>query len=145
MNLCNIKRTFELIPVRKWDTIYVLIDVHGTIIPGSWHRKNEFKFISEDCAEVLRWFTKRKDIKLILWTSSREQEIDEIVMWLWAFHDIGIDYVNENPEAKETEYAVFGQKPYFNILIDDKAGFEPEKDWAAIKRELQEIGEWNKM
>ena len=32
-----------------------------------------------------------------------------------------------------------------NILIDDKAGFEPEKDWAELKCQLIELGEWDKV
>lgn len=143
MNICNIRKTFELAPARNWDTFYVLVDLHGVIIPGNRERKNVLSFISEDCAEVLRWFTKRKDFKLILWTSSFPDEIVEILEWLKKRH-IHFDYVNENPECKNTKYADFYHKPYFNILIDDKAGFEPETDWAAIKKELIAIGEWNK-
>lgn len=144
MNLCNIKRTFELKPLRKWDTLYVLIDVHGVIIPGSWHKANDFRFISEDCLPVLQWFTKRKDIKLILWTSSYTSEIVGIIEWLQK-HGITVDYVNRNPECQNTTYADFEHKPYFNILIDDKAGFEPKTDWNEIKMQLIEIGEWDKV
>lgn len=144
MNLCNIKRTFELLPIRKWSTLYVLVDVHGVIIPGSWHDENEFKFISKDCVEVLQWFTKRKDFRIILWTSSKESEIEKITVWL-VKHGIMVDYVNENPECQAAPYADFSKKPYFNILIDDKAGFEPEKDWAEIKCQLIELGEWEKV
>lgn len=145
MNLCNIKRTFvELRPKRKWDTIYWLVDVHGVIIPGSWHKLNEFRFISEDCVEVLRWISKRKDQRLILWTSSYFSELFKINKWLLD-HNIVLDYINDNPECQSTNYADFSKKPYFNILLDDKAGFEPEKDWKAVKQELIEIGEWNKL
>ena len=54
MNICNIKKTFELVPIRKWDKLYVLIDVHETIIPGSWSKIDHFTFISKDCIEVLQ-------------------------------------------------------------------------------------------
>ena len=144
MNLCNLKRTFALKPQRGWDTMYVLVDVHGTIIPGSWHTKNDFRFISEDCKEVLQWMTKRKDFRIIIWTSSTGDEIVGIIQWL-ASHNIFIDYHNGNPEVRDTEYACFDYKPYFNILIDDKAGFEPERDWAELKCQLIELGEWDKI
>lgn len=35
----------------------------------------------------------------------------------------------------------FGAKPYFDICLDDKAGFEAEKDWEGIYNTLKELGE----
>ena len=47
-------------------------------------------------------------------------------------YNIKIDFFNNNPEAKNTEYGDFTVKPYYNILLDDKAGFDPEEDWRII-------------
>ena len=143
MNICNIRRTFEQKKERGWDTVYVLLDVHGTILPSTHHEGNKLEFISSDCVPVLQWFSKRKDIKIILWTSSFSDEIVKVIEWLKTF-DIEIDYVNRNLECKNTKYADFALKPYFNIIVDDKSGFEPETDWAEIRTELIQIGEWNK-
>ena len=143
MNLFNIRRTFvELRPIRKWKTIYWLIDVHGVIIPGSWKSGNEFRFISNDAIEVLQWISDRKDQKMILWTSSYAHEVVQLFRWL-SKYNILVDAWNNNPWEKNTEYADFREKPYFNILLDDKAGFSPETDWKLIKEELIDIGEWN--
>ncbi len=145
MNICNIRRTFEMKPIRGWKRLYVLVDVHGVIIPGSFHRKNDLRFITEDCKEVLQWMTKREDFRIILWTSSRPSEIDTIVKWLKR-HKIEVDGLNTNLDTfPMNEYSDFSFKPYFNILIDDKAGFEPATDWKAIKDELIAIGEWDKV
>ena len=138
MNLCNLKRTFAQKTARNWDTLYVLIDVHGVIIPGSWHKTNEFRFISEDCIEVLQWFSKRSDFRIILWTSSYLAEVNKIGEWLLN-QGIEVDYINCNPECKNTEYADFTYKPYFNILIDDKSGMEPEIDWLLIGKTLEDV------
>lgn len=144
MNLFNVRATFEQKVKRGWDTIYILIDVHGVLIPGSYHLKNDFTVYCPEELEVLEWFTNREDIKIILWTSSYASEVTDIMNW---FGDKGIffDYVNENPECRHTQYADFSRKPYFNILFDDKAGFEPGSDWKAIKEELISIGEWSKV
>ena len=142
MNLFNIRRTFvELRPIRKWDTIYWLIDVHGVIIPGSWKKQNDFTFIVPECKEVLQWLSNREDQRIIIWTSSQDDELVEIAQWLGS-HDIIIDYWNGNPEVRDTEYASFSEKPYFNILLDDKSSFVPETDWSSVKQELIDIGEW---
>jgi len=143
MNLCNLRNSFRLKEERKWDTLYVLLDVHGVIIPGSLHGDNELKFISDACIEVLRWFSSRKDIRIILWTSSYTKEITKIIEWLDKYN-IEIDYVNFNPECINTAYADFRDKPYFNILIDDKSGFEPDKDWGELKMQLIGLGEWDR-
>jgi hypothetical protein len=137
-----IKKTFESKQAKGWDLLYVLLDVHGVILPSSWHKVNEFKFVTEDCIEVLQWFSKRNDFRIILWTSSYPTETNPLVKWLAEF-EINIDYVNGNPNEPNNTYADFSFKPYYNILLDDKAGFEPT-DWKAIKEELISIGEWDK-
>lgn len=140
----HIKNVFQVYrPQRKWKTIYWMVDVHGVILPGSWHRENDFRFINDECQPVLEWISDRRDQKLILWTSSYQSEIEHVVNWL-ADQCIVVDYVNENPLEEHTKYADFSKKPYFNILIDDKAGFDPIIDWEWIKKTLQEIGEWDK-
>lgn len=141
----HIKNVFTVLrPKRGWKTIYWMVDVHGVIIPGSWHRENNFQFISQDCEEVLKWISDRDDQKLILWTSSYSSEVEKLGDWLFQ-RGIVVDFVNINLDEKNTEYADFTYKPYFNILIDDKAGFDPESDWASIKMELIFIGEWAKV
>lgn len=37
--------------------------------------------------------------------------------------------VNENLEVKNTTYGFYEHKPYFNLLFEDKAGFDAEIDW----------------
>lgn len=139
MNICNIKRTFiELRPKRNWNTIYWLVDVHGVIIPGSWHRENDFQFIAPECKEVLKWISNKNDQRLILWTSSYKTELDLLKIWLGS-HGIIVDWINENPTEEHTEYADFSRKPYFNILIDDKGGMDPMYDWLLIGKEIENV------
>lgn len=59
-----------------------------------------------------------------------------------TFEQYSLDDHNENPECGNTDYADFTTKPYFNILLDDKAGMEMNSDWSLVKSELQRIGEW---
>lgn len=139
MNLCNIKKTFEDYKSKGWDRIFILIDVHGTIIPNGKH--DAFSFITKDAEEVLRWFSNRPEIRLILWSSSYAKELHDIQLWLYSI-GINFEYLNQNPEVTNTERACFDQKLYYNILIEDRAGFEPLQDWAAMKKELMDIGEW---
>ena len=128
-----------------WPEVYFCIDLHGTIIPGGKHsadKTDELEFYPH-AKEVLQWLTKRNDIILILWTSTPRDRIG--VVWDFLVENgIWFNYWNENPHAKDTPRSCFEKKPYFNVLLDDRAGFEPYTDWELIKNELVNIGEWNK-
>jgi len=60
-----------------------------------------------------------------------------------AEHNINFDYVNVNPECLDSNLCSFKGKFYFDLLFEDKAGFEPS-DWTNIKQALIEEGEWDK-
>lgn len=145
MNLFNIKKTFEMKKLRQWPEVYFCIDLHGTIIPsgkGPDDKTDEEKFYP-GAREVLQWLTQRKDIIMILWTSTPEDRLPDVKEFL-KFNGIHFNYFNENPHAKNTPRSDFSRKFYFSVLLDDRAGFEPETDWLLIKKELIEIGEWSK-
>jgi hypothetical protein len=75
---------------------------------------------------------KRSDTVLILWTSSYEKYVDSVRKKLQDNYGIKFDYFNENPECINTKTGCFDNKFYYNVLIDDKAGFNPESDWLEI-------------
>jgi hypothetical protein len=112
---------------RGWKKVYIMVDLHGVVLPSSYHKKNDLQFISEYAKACLQWLTKREDVCLILWSSSHIDEIECVRTWLQGF-DIKFDFVNENPLEANTSYADFSKKPYFSIVLDDKAGFEAG-DW----------------
>jgi hypothetical protein len=123
------KRAFELMIIRNWEHIYVAVDIHGTILPG--HYKNKQDLIFYPYAEqVLNQLTKSTSIKLILYSCTAPEEIQHYLSW-FEKHDIHFDFINENPECVNTHIADFNKKPYFSVLLDDKAGFNPE-DWKTI-------------
>ena len=86
---------------------------------------------------MLQFLSSKDDVVLILFTCSYEDEIYRMIKYLNCT-DIHFDYVNENPEVSNTTYGDYSKKMYCNILLEDKAGFEP-KDWYAIKKELELI------
>ena len=145
MNVFNIKKTFEMKKERGWPEVYFCIDLHGTIIPSgkSPDDMTDAEIMYPYAEEVLQWLSRRKDIMLILWTGTPESRMDDVKEFL-KFHSIKFDYFNENPHAKNTPRSDFSKKFYFSVLLDDRAGFEPETDWLLIKNELIAIGEWDK-
>lgn len=129
---------------KGWPEIYFCIDLHGTIVPGgkSSDDKTDSDTFYPDAREVLQHLCRRKDIMLILWTSTPEERLIDVKEF-FKFHGIKFTFFNENPHAKDTPRSSFKKKFYFNVLLDDRAGFEPETDWTAIKKLLIEIGEWD--
>lgn len=47
-----------------------------------------------------------------------------------------VAYFNVNLDCQNTLTGDFTRKFYYDILLDDKAGFEPEKDWKEIYKML---------
>jgi hypothetical protein len=142
-NIFNIEQTFKQKSERGWSTLYAVVDLHSTLILPS-HDRVEFY---PDAVEVIKWWNRRDDFKVILWTSSFQGEIDFV---LAKARDIGIrlDYVNENPLEANNHRANFEKKFYFNILFEDKAGFDARCDWTLAAKAFEDVTgekilEWN--
>ena len=141
MNYFNIERAYRTLKERGWDKIYIAIDLHDTVFKGYYQNDQDFKFY-QYAEQILRHWTKQEDVVLIAFTCSHAKDFDRVNEWMNK-RGINFDYLNENPECEDTELAAFHKKPYFNILLEDKAGFEGETDWIYVLRELKRIGQIN--
>ena len=128
-----IRNAFKKAKERNWNTIYVAVDIHDTIVKSNYKAgvipTEFFKYAKEALVKM----SKRNDIKLILYTCSWPHEIEK---YLEFFEGNGIhfDFVNENPDVPTDTngYGNYDKKPYFNALFDDKAGFNPEREWLDV-------------
>lgn len=129
----TINKEFEKAKSRGWDYIYWAIDIHDTMIKSNYQSGNIPSEFYPHAKETLQMLTKRTDVKLILYTCSHPHEIEQYKT-LFAENDINFDFINENPEVKTDTagYGNYDKKFYFNVLLDDKAGFEPLTDWEDI-------------
>lgn len=141
MNIFNIERAFADKKRKGWEKLYFAIDLHDCVINGTYNKYNSGATVYPDCKEFFKWAESREDICIILWTSSYGSAITEIRKRLRK-DGIHFDYINENPECPSNELCDFSGKFYFNILLDDKAGFVGETDWTLIVSELKRIGEF---
>lgn len=121
---------------RGWEKTYWLIDIHETIIKPDWKKGGKTEFYP-GAIEALKLLSERKDVVLILWTSSWPDEIERYRI-LFASCGINFNYVNENPEVVSEAYGYYEDKPYFNVIWDDKSGFCPEIDLPLIFKYLEE-------
>jgi hypothetical protein len=131
-----IRKAYKTAQNRDWSKIYVMLDVHDTIA-SSTYRDDEVTFYPE-AIEALRKLSKFPEIKLVLWTSCYPERYEYFINKLGAL-GIKIAYVNETP-IKNTATGDFGKKPYFSIIIDDKAGFD-YREWDEVAQLFGSIRE----
>jgi len=132
-----IEKSFKRKAERGWPFTFWAIDLHETVLLPNWSDETpeEFYPLAES---VLKKLSSRGDIKLIMYTCSWP---DEIKKYLNFFESRGIkfDYVNTTPDLENTTYGFYRDKPYFNVLLDDKAGFDPYTDWPIIDEALNKF------
>jgi len=116
-----------------WTHIFWAIDLHDTIITGKYNRNNEGATVYPYAQFCLAHLLQCQEHKSILWTSSHP---DAIKGALERF-DLAFHYINQNPDCPNTELCDFSHKFYFNVLLDDKAGFNGEEDWFTIYHLIQ--------
>ena len=117
---------------KNWSKVYIAIDLHGTVLNSTYNAEVLPDEFYPKAKEVLQYLSKRDDIVLIMYTCSH---LDEIEKYQIFFRENGIifDHVNENPEVQSTPgIGNFSKKPYFQLLLEDKAGFYPLEDWSII-------------
>lgn len=120
---------------RHWPKTYWAFDIHSTMIVPNYSTKEIPTEFYPHAMEVMQMLSKRKDIVRILYTCSHPDEIAKY-MELFMSHDIFFDYVNHNPDVLSEGYGYYEHKLYFNVLFEDKAGFDPLEDWIKVKELL---------
>jgi len=125
-NILNTLKRFESDPT--WGAYYVYVDIHSTVLEPDYG--GLAKKYYPHAEKTLKMLSDRSDVELVLYTCSYT---NEIAQYLDFFEDSGItfDGVNRVP-VKNTRGGDFTDKPYFNILLEDKAGFVGKNDWYVI-------------
>lgn len=116
-----IRKAYRAAQARGWSNIYVMVDVHDTIA-SSTYKDDEVDFYP-NAISALQELSKFPEVKLVLWTCCYPERYSYFTDRLSAL-GIKVAYINETP-IKNTAYGDFRKKPYFSVVIDDKAGFDP--------------------
>ena len=114
----------------KYPHIFWKIDLHGVCLRSSY-QSGEYEWINDQVVPALKEIMKCPHSKIILWSSCYDHEQQKIIEF-FNKSGVRVDFFNENPMFANTEYGCFDQKFYFSILIDDKAGFDPDTEWKMI-------------
>lgn len=113
--------------------MYWFFDIHGTILKPNYQAGNTPKDYYPYAEECLKYLSTINDITMVIYTCSHPHEIEEYVQ-LFAKSDITFKYINKNPEVKTEPdgYGCYEDKPYMNVLFEDKAGFDPQTEWKEV-------------
>lgn len=94
---------------QKHGTLYVAFDFDDTV-------KNYLDGTpNQEVIDLLKW-SYHVNCTLILFTCREGERLKEAMNWC-TLQGINFHYANCNPEI-----VIGGRKPYYNILLDDKAG-----------------------
>lgn len=126
-----IENCFRLSKEKGWNRTYWAFDIHGTILKSTFQKGVVSTEFYPYAKEVLQLLNTKKDIVKILYTCSYPHEIEEYTAYFATF-GIHFDSINRNPEVTDGGYGYYQDKFYFNVLMDDKAGFDGETDWELI-------------
>ena len=125
-----IARAYKTMEERNWDTIYWAIDLHGVCLRSNYEQGG-YEWINYLAVEALKVISQRPETKIILWSSVYDDEklpildfFNKEAIPVWGF--------NTNPWENDTKVSCFEEKFYFSVLLDDKAGFDPARDWQQI-------------
>lgn len=135
-NPFNIPLAMDIAKSRGYDKIYLFADIHSTILKPDYD--NVAKEYYPMAKETLQMLSKRKDVSINLYTCSYPKEIEGYINF-FKKDNIKFIYTNKNPEAENTKHGYFEDKPYMNILLEDKAGFDADVDWYIVNDCFKEL------
>jgi len=126
---------------KGWEYTYWAFDLHSTIIKPNYEAGNIPTEMYPFALECLKAISDSEEVKMIMYTCSHPHEQKEYLE-LFEKNNINFDFINKNPEVKTEEggYGYYNDKPYFNVLFEDKAGFDGDTDWVLVKELLIEMG-----
>lgn len=125
-----IKNMFDHAEKKQWFETYWCIDVHGTLSEPDYRKTVKEIVYYPYAKETLQLMSQRADIIMIMSTSSFPDEI-EVYKETFEKDNIHFKYINENPEISNAKgsFGYYEKKYYFNVLMEDKSGFNPYRDW----------------
>lgn len=122
---------------KGWSYTYWFFDLHETIIIPNYKAGEIPTEFYPDAKETLQMISKRSDIKMHIYTCSWPAEIEKYNEY-FKENDIHFDFLfAKNPEVTNEALGFYENKPYFNVLFEDKAGFDPSY-WKYVKEYLEE-------
>lgn len=129
---------------KGYDHVVIAVDLHGTMVdskvfnaaPGNIEMKVQSS-IFRSAVTALKLLSEHPSVTMFIYSGTKRRKLEQVLEELMSRYgiEIDIDY------SSDTQYSIqsFKNKPYFGILLDDKAGFDPDTDWDEITRILPNL------
>ena len=130
MILKAVERMYRRKAEKGYSKVFIYIDLHETVMLPNY-KNNDIVYYSY-AKETLQLLSKLDNVVLGIYSSSYHKSIAQ---YQKEFKKEGINFIyfNANPEVQDTEYGCFSKgKFYFDLLIEDKAGFDAETEWKIL-------------
>lgn len=123
------KHSFE----KEWYETFWSFDIHGTILVPSFKKNSKDSDFYPWAKETLQLISDRKDIIMIINTSSYPEEIKHYEE-VFKKNNIHFRFINKNPLVRSNlgNFGYYEKKFYFNVSFEDKSGFDPLLEWKPI-------------
>lgn len=133
-----IKKMFVRSFKKQYFETYWAIDLHGVVFKPNYRKDKLEADFYPWAKKTLQLMTLRKDIIMIINSSSYPDEL-EYYQKIFSENNIKFSYINENPEISTAKgnFGYYKDKFYFNVMLEDKAGFDPYIDWKLIYSTLK--------
>lgn len=128
-----IQKMFEHAFQKQWFETYWAIDLHGVVIYPNYTKDKKNIVYYPYAKETLQILSKRPDIIMFTYTASYPEQLKGYIEQ-FEKDNIQFNFINENPDISEAKghFGCFDKKPYYNVVFEDKAGFDPFKDWEPL-------------
>lgn len=132
---------------RGWDKVYWMIDLHGTLLVPSYMTMQEQQHVQcydkfySHAREFLAFLLSLPETRIILWSCLTQTELESFKYEKFTSFGLAPDrvFLNKNPLEKSNDLSCFDEKPYFSLLLDDKAGFNPQYDFFTCANAINSI------
>lgn len=121
----------------KYSYMVVAVDLHGTIVDSKTFNETQGKFVEKIEASLypfaikaLQAMSAHESIVMYIYSGTKKRKLKKLVKFLSSKYGITIA-TRYHPTTNHASQS-FKNKPYFNILLDDRAGFDPKLDWNEI-------------
>jgi len=135
----TVARSYKRYKEKGYEFWYWAIDVHDVIFKGDYKTNCGMVWLP-NAKRAFKIIANIPEIKVILWTSSHEEQIKKIIDKIKDETGLEVYAVNSNPDFSKDELCDFNDKFCFDLLLDDKAGFNYNDGWEEIIESLLDIG-----
>ena len=128
-----VQKMFEHAFKKQWFETYWAIDLHGVVIQPNYTKTPQKVIYYPYVKETLQIMSARPDIIMFTYTASYPEQLHGYLSQ-FEMDNIHFNFINENPDISEQKghFGAFDKKPYYNVVFEDKAGFDPFLDWKPL-------------